>query len=952
MTTLTPDRWRQVREVLATVLEQPPAERSQWLDRACAGDPGLRAEVESLLVADAQPDPFTHAMSSAVAAIADPAQDVGRRIGPYRLGRLVGQGGMGAVFVAERADGQYTARVALKLIARGLADEAIRRRFLLERQLLASLEHPNIARLLDGGVADDHQPYLVMEFVDGRPIDRFCDARRLGLRGRLELFRVVCAAVHHAHQRLVIHRDLKPSNILVTDDGVPKLIDFGVARLLGSAATGAAHATAPIEAFLTPQYASPEQIRGEPLTTASDVYSLGALLYRLLVGAAPFGHYGDDAAALLAAVATRDPMAPSRAAAPSRPHAEARAALLGLGAGALSRQLGGDLDAIVLKALRPEPAARYHSVAEFAADIGRHLDGEAVAARPGSLGYRVARFAQRNKPVVTAALVTVVALVAGIAATTREWQIARVERARAEQARAVAERRFTDLRALAHSMIYRYSDALEQISGTLEVRGRLVDDAVRYLDGLAAQAGGDRSIGLELAAAYRKIANVEGFPLASNLGRSADALRHYERSAELYEGLLAQHRDDVDAERGLLETLRQLGYLQWLNGEAPAALTTTGRARAMVDALVAAHPGDAGLDALRSGWYEEIANAELVTFGRVAESVALYAKAVEWRAAAARARPADAEAQSRWGLAEQAYANALEAAGEHDATLAQLRAAAARYRALLAADRENPYRKVELGLILEDLGLAVGDQPAPSAESVALQREAVALVGAVYRANRDNAAARYRMLELLLERGRDPAAATLAERSADNRLALALARELALGAASTYAPYRAEALRQSAALARARGDARGRQAALTEAFALLEPLAADGRNRLALKELALALEERARLATDAAAVADLAAAVAVRTRLAGDDQSNVRAQRQLAGAECELGRRRERAPRGGGAAAAAARHAAGEAFGACGARLAALAAQGRWLGRDAVTLVAARAGASRAANAP
>lgn len=934
---MTPDRWRRVRDVLAAALDEPPAERARWLEGACGGDPALRDEVLSLLAADAGPDPFTYAMTSAVAGATDPAGDVGRRIGPYRLTRLVGEGGMGAVFEAERVDGQYTARVALKLVAHGLADDAIRRRFLLERQLLASLEHPNIARLLDGGVADDHQPYLVMEYVDGQAIDRYCDEHRMGVRARLELFRAACAAVHHAHQRLVIHRDLKPSNVLVTADGIPKLIDFGVARLVGPPPAGGEVATASIEAFLTPQYASPEQIRGEALTTASDGYSLGALLYRLLVGAAPFAHYGDDTASLLRAVALRDPLPPSRAAAPSRARAEDRAARAGMSARQLSRALGGDLDAIVMRALEPEPARRYGSVAEFADDVGRYLDGEVVAARPKSFWYRAVRLAQRHKPVVWTGFALVFALLAGIGATTREWQVARTERARAQQAQAVAERRFADLRAVAHSLIYHYGDALEQISGTVELRGQLVDDAVRYLDGLASQAGSDRSIALELGAAYRKIANVEGFPLASNLGRTADALRHYQRSATIYDGLLARARNDLEAQRGLLETLRQLGYLEWLSGETAAAVATTGQARAMVDALAAAHPGDAEIDALRSGWYEEIANADLVTFGRVNEGVALYAKALAWRAAAARARPGDAEAQSRWALAEQGYANALETAGDHAATLAHLRAAESRYRTLLAADRDNPYRRVELGLILEDLGLTIGDQPGASRESAALQREAVARVGDVYRANRDNAAARYRMLELLLERGRDRRATTPAERVAASGLALELARELTDGAPGTYAPYRVEALRQAAVVARDRGDLAGARAQLRQAFALLEPLTAKV-NRLAAKELALALESRASLAAGTEALADLRSAVELRRRLAGDDPGNVTAQRQLAVAECGLGRLEERAA--AGAAAAAAYRASVD-------RLDALRARGEWLGRDSATLLAARNGFAR-----
>jgi len=285
-TRMTPERWQQVRAVFDQVASLPPAERPAHLDRTCADDPDLRREVESLLLSHHEAGTeFLNTPAINLSSRPAPAPSrVGRRIGAYNIVEEIGRGGMGEVYRAGRADGQYEKEVAIKLVRGGYDTASVLERFRHERQILASLDHPNIARLLDGGTTDEGLPYLVMELIEGTPIDQYCDAHRLGVNDRLRLFVQVCGAVQYAHQRLVIHRDIKPGNILVTKDGVPKLLDFGIAKILDPAASAATTVAGP----MTPEYASPEQIRGEPITTATDVYSLGVVLYQLLTGHSPY----------------------------------------------------------------------------------------------------------------------------------------------------------------------------------------------------------------------------------------------------------------------------------------------------------------------------------------------------------------------------------------------------------------------------------------------------------------------------------------------------------------------------------------------------------------------------------------------------------------------------------------------------------------------------------------
>ena len=419
---MDPERWQNIKKILASALECAPEERTGYLAGACGDDTTMLNEVQSLIASyDAAGDLFdAPKLEQAVPMAVEEKQPsaLNRRIGPYLVVEEVGEGGMGTVYRAIRADDAFRKQVAIKLVKPGMDYHFILRRFRRERQIMANLDHPNIARLLDGGATEEGLPYFVMEYVKGQPIDVYCDARRLGTDQRLELFRVVCSAVEAAHRKHIVHRDIKPSNILVTEEGTPKLLDFGIAKITESENdTQPVDPTLTVMRLMTPEYASPEQIRGEPVTVATDIYSLGVLLYELLTGHRPYRLKSRAPHEIARVICEEDPEKPStavnRVEEITRDHGTTRVTLTsesvsearGCPPEALRKALAGDLDNILLKAMRKEPGRRYVSVEEFSEDIRRHLEGRPVIARKGTVVYRAAKFLQRHKTgVVTAAV--------------------------------------------------------------------------------------------------------------------------------------------------------------------------------------------------------------------------------------------------------------------------------------------------------------------------------------------------------------------------------------------------------------------------------------------------------------------------------------------------------------------------------------------------------------------
>lgn len=533
---MTAQRWQQVKAILGEALDYSPGAARDAFVASRAGGGELQRDVERLLAQSAND------LEDCVAAVRPgfqlEAPEVGRRIGAYQIVRELGRGGMGAVYLGERADREFVKQVAIKLLKRGTDTDEVLRRFRAEREILARLEHPGIARLLDGGTADDGLPYFVMEYVVGSPVTEFCTAQDLTLRDRLQLFQNICGVVHFAHQNLVVHRDLKPANILITPDGSSKLLDFGIAKLLSPGA-GAFDATLADHQRLTPAYASPEQVRGEPITTASDVYSLGALLFELLAGRGPhqFSSEFPTATELLRVVAEQSaPRGSSVAADPS-----------------VARQLRGDLDRVIAMALRKEPGRRYSGVAAFSEDVRRYLENLPVRARPATLRYRSHKFFQRNKTLTTAATAVLAALLVGSIATTVQAHRAEREARRAEAEARRAASHFQDVRHLASSLLFEFDDAIRTLPGATAARQVVVSRALEYLNKLSLHAADDAALQLELAQAYLKIGDVQGKPYNPNLGDPSGALQSYGRAAEIAAALVAKEAgtNDTAARREL-----------------------------------------------------------------------------------------------------------------------------------------------------------------------------------------------------------------------------------------------------------------------------------------------------------------------------------------------------------------------------------------------------------------
>ena len=585
---MTQDRWLQINELFHGALALDREKRDAYLAEACMANRELRQEVEKLIAGHecAESSMQTAAVREAVQHFVneDDTPTIGQPFGPYRVVRELGRGGMGRVFLAERADQEFKRQVAIKLIKRGMDTDSVIRHFRNEREILASLDHPNIARLLDGGTSPDGLPYFVMEYIDGQPIDSFCDARKYSITDRLELFRRVCAAVAYAHQRLVIHRDIKPSNILVTADGQPKLLDFGIARLLRADPDGTTATVTGLH-LMTPEYASPEQILGMPASTLTDVYSLGVVLYWLLAGVSPYGIQNGTSQQIAEAICRSEPKKPSTAAFESHSRDQGMAERL-------RKRLRGDLDNIVLMALRKEPQRRYQSVQQFSEDIRCHLESLPVAARDDNIGYRLAKFTRRHRGSVAAGSFAVLMMIAGIVTIGFEAHRARLQEQLAKDAQARAERRFNEVRRLAHSVLFDYHDAIKNLPGSTPVRERLVRDSLQYLDGLAGEVTGDRSLQRELASAYERVADVQGGTMEANLGDTAGATESGKKALRIRESLLASDPQDTSVEGELAFSYFNVGGLLWETGDMAGAADYLHKAVRLREELAKLEPAD------------------------------------------------------------------------------------------------------------------------------------------------------------------------------------------------------------------------------------------------------------------------------------------------------------------------------------------------------------------------
>ncbi|MBC8168094.1 MAG: protein kinase [Bryobacteraceae bacterium] len=513
---MTPERWLRVGELFHQALDAPTQQRTRWLHSQCTDDPELLGEIRSLLGSDrsagvgfveAQLKPAIVAIGKET-AISDPVH-----VGPYRLIRELGRGGMGTVYLAERDDEEYQTQVAIKVVRRGMDTDLILHRFRRERQTLARLQHPNIARLLDGNTTDEGSPYIVMEFVDGTKITEYANNHALTLTQRLSLFFDVSAAVAYAHRNFVVHRDLKPGNILVDESGTVKLLDFGICKLLQSEPQVGDETMDVGPAALTPDYASPEQVLGNAVTVTSDVYSLAAVLYELLTGVRPHKIEEYTLRGIERGVCDSEPLLPSQAA-----------------PGPLASRLEGDLDNILMCALHKEPLRRYPSVEQFSEDVRRHLAHEPVKARPDTVAYRVHKFILRRRGLVAAAAIVLLSLSAALIVSVRSARTAN------ENVRMV--------RSLSNTFVFDVHDAIRDLPGSTRARQMIVQTGLRYLDTLSRNASGDAELQGELAAAYHRIGDVQGNVMAANLGNTTGALASYRKALALVHPVIQEGSAD------------------------------------------------------------------------------------------------------------------------------------------------------------------------------------------------------------------------------------------------------------------------------------------------------------------------------------------------------------------------------------------------------------------------
>jgi eukaryotic-like serine/threonine-protein kinase len=646
--TLSAERWAQVRELLEAALDREQSERAEFLREACGPDEQLRAEIESLLGGLERSPSF---LEEPVFQVSSDAEDtlVGTAVGPWRLLRRIGDGGTASVYAAARSDHEFRKVVAVKLIKAGMDYEEVLRRFRNERQILAALDHPNITRLLDGGSTAAGLPYLVMEYVEGVPISQYCATHKLSITERLQLFRTVCTALAYAHQNLIVHRDLKPANILVNPQGVPKVLDFGIGKLLRPESSGyTATFTRTQMRMMTPEYASPEQVRGDPITTASDIYSLGVVLYELLAGRRPYRLKTGMSTEIEQAICEWEPERPSAAAARSDSPATAEETPQ-----KLSRRLRGDLDAIVMMALRKEPQRRYPTVDRLSEDIDRHLRRLPVSASKDTWTYRAAKFTRRHKVGVAITALTAAVLVF---VTIFSTYLLSAERKQKKVTYQLIEFMLNDL-----------DNALK--SGATSARKALVDDVLARLTQLSSGRVSDPDLRVLLVTAYLKLGDIQGNMFTNNLGDPSAARQSYQRA-----------RQFARSPGEIAEAERRLGDMAFNSGQFVDALASYQRVAPILDRAIEENPKQKALyPAATTNWYR-IGFMEL-QMGRVRDALASYEHEIGIAQQQFDLFP-DSNVRRELGMSNQHAADALQQLGRVREALARLQSALSIYQEL------------------------------------------------------------------------------------------------------------------------------------------------------------------------------------------------------------------------------------------------------------------------------
>lgn len=643
---LSPELWQRVGELFHQALALPPGERTRFVKNIVDITPEVAREVEALIESDRQAGAELIADQVRKGAAAYSAAAAPERAGPYRLIREIGRGGMGTVYLGQRDDDQYSIQAAVKMVSPGMDTDFVLHRFRRERQTLANLRHPNIARLLDGGSTADGTPYIVMEFVDGPPITEYCRAKRLTIDQRLAMFLDVCAAVDHAHRNFIVHRDLKPGNILIDSSGAPKLLDFGICHVLNPG-EATASATAETVRIMTPDYASPEQMRGERVTIASDVYSLGAVLYELLAEARPHRFDSFTLREMERVICEVDPAAPSSVARDP----------------AASRSLRGELDCIVLQAMHKDAGRRYQTAAFLAEDIRRFQQHLPVSAAPDTFWYRTGKLVRRH----SVALAVGLTVLAGLSVALGDAIY---------QAR-LAEERFQQVRQLATTFVFEVDDAVRPLVGSTKARELILATATRYLDTLAARSSGSAEIQAELAGSYIRLAKHRG----ENQGKRDDQLRDLTKARQLLDAAERESKgnDTVRRQRFALE-FESAAALDAAR-DRPGALATFQRAASIGESLAGAFPAEDEIRRQLARTYWSIGNTYRNT-GEPAKALVAVRKALEiLNASPGAAQPDAGLAFLRASCTSELGVNEI-LVGEEQQGLAHLRDAAVRLDAL------------------------------------------------------------------------------------------------------------------------------------------------------------------------------------------------------------------------------------------------------------------------------